>query len=191
MWKRALDVTCCIAALPLLVVVTCALTVVMMLFSKGPVLFRQRSIGYMGRSFGAYRFRTMHAARRKHAPQIPGEDLNAQAGTARLIPGGSFLRSSGLVDLPQIVNVLRGEMSIVGLRPCCDFDDPSRAAAHRNDLAAVPGLTGVWRLAGENSANSDEAIRWEKAYFSNLSFFGDLKVIALSLFAIFRFRRTA
>jgi lipopolysaccharide/colanic/teichoic acid biosynthesis glycosyltransferase len=137
----------------------------------------------MGRSFGAYRFRTMHAARRKEAQQIPGGE------PARLIPGGSFLRSSGLVDLPQIVNVLRGEMSIVGLRPCCDFDDPFRAASHWNDLAAVPGLTGVWRLAGENAASCDESIRWEKAYFSNLSLFGDLKVIALSFFALFRFRR--
>jgi exopolysaccharide production protein ExoY len=185
------DVTCCIAALPFLVAVTCTLMVIAKLFSSGPVLFRQRSVGYMGRSFGAYRFRTMDAAPSTSgiAQQIFGLNSGAQTAVARLIPGGHFLRASGLVDLPQVVNVLRGEMSIVGLRPCCDFDGSRRSVAPVNDLAAIPGITGVWRLAGENSTSRNASRQSDKPHFSNFSFFGDLKVIALSLLAIVRTRR--
>src|SRR5688500_8617584 len=142
-WKRVLDVTCCIAALPLLLVVTCVITIVTHVSSPGPVLFRQKTIGYLGRSFGAYRFRTMHVVASCVPEQMPNVDLGHQPETTLSIPGGRFLRTSGLVDLPQIVNVLRGEMSIVGLRPCSDLDSTSRGVAHHSDLAAVPGLTGL------------------------------------------------
>ena len=183
-WKRVLDVTCCITALPLLLVATCVITAITHLRSRGPVVFRQKSIGYLGRSFGAYRFRTMHVVASSVPQQIPNSRHQTESTVS--IPGGRFLRASGLVDLPQIVNVLRGEMSIVGLRPCSDLESTSRGAGQRNDLAAVPGLTGLWRLAGENETRRDESARWEETYFANLSFASDLKIIAQSLLAIFR-----
>ena len=155
-WKRLLDLICCIAALPLLGFLTFVFMLLAKLSSRGPVFYRQRHAGCMGRSFGAYRFRTMRTAPRAATPDHRVHSL--------LIPGGRFLRSSGLADLPQIVNVLRGEMSFVGPRPCDELPDGPRAAGQRVDLFVVPGVTGAWRLARNNPAQREATAQWEQTY---------------------------
>jgi exopolysaccharide production protein ExoY len=188
-WKRVLDVTCCIAALPLFASVTLVFAVLVKLSSNGPILFRQQSAGCLGRSVGVYRFRTMRIASHAVSESIAGsESPRSQRDMTLLIPGGHLLRATGLVDLPGIVNVLRGEMSIVGLRPCSAASGETLAAEHRSNLAAVPGLTGMWRLACMSHATDDEALRWEQSYVANMSFKSDLKVITRTLLAMFGLR---
>jgi exopolysaccharide production protein ExoY len=189
-WKRVLDVTCCIAVLPLLAIVTLVVAVLVRFSSNGPIFFRQINTGCMGRTFGAYRFRTMRIAKQTGAKSEANRgSTHTQARADLLIPGGHFLRSTGLVDLPQIVNVLRGEMSIVGLRLCSAASVESWCAEHQNNLAAVPGLTGAWRLARMNRTSPDDAIRWEQNYVANMSFISDLKVIGRTMIAMLGFRR--
>jgi lipopolysaccharide/colanic/teichoic acid biosynthesis glycosyltransferase len=180
-WKRVLDVSCCIAALPLLGIVTLVFAIIGVLFARGPVFFRQRNVGCLGRVYGAFRFRTMQVAK---ASTPDSESQPHQSEPTRLIPGGRFLRTSGLVDLPQIVNVLRGEMSVVGLRPCSESQDKMRDPAQRTDFAAVPGLTGLWRIAGESQIRCDEGICWERTYAAKMSFGSDLRMIGRTLLAI-------
>jgi lipopolysaccharide/colanic/teichoic acid biosynthesis glycosyltransferase len=189
-WKRVLDVTCCIALLPLFAIVTLVVATLLRFFSNGPILYRQKHTGCMGYTFGAYRFRTMRLAQ-----QSIGESVSRRTSAQhesqgdRLIPGGRFLRSSGLVDLPQIVNVLRGEMSMVGLRPCSPASGDSWSAEHQSNLAAVPGLTGIWRLARMSRASADDAVRWERNYAANMSLASDLKVIGQTTIAMLGFHR--
>ena len=189
-WKRVLDVTCCLALLPFLALVTLAVAAVVRISSNGPIFFRQKSTGCLGHGFGLYRYRTMRLAPASEADSVskstaPQDQLRSDL----LIPGGHFLRSSGLVDLPQIVNVLRGEMSIVGLRPCSAASGESWSAEQKNNLAAVPGLTGIWRLAHLSRASAEDAVRWEQNYAANMSFMSDLKVIGQTMIAMFGFRR--
>src|SRR5687768_2308318 len=109
-WKRALDIVFSIAALPLLGLLAGMFSVVSWGRSRGPVFYRQEHVGCMGRSFRIYRFRTMRTSSGR-------ADHSKTGASSLLIPGGGILRASGLADLPQIVNVLRGEMSLVGPRP--------------------------------------------------------------------------
>src|ERR1044071_6236378 len=109
-WKRPFDVCCGIAALPLLGLLSFGFGIVALTLSRGPVFFCQEKIGYKGRRIRLYRFRTMHV---RSSATIEW----SRRGALALIPGGQFLRDSGLARLPQVINVLRGEMSVVGPRP--------------------------------------------------------------------------
>jgi len=150
--------------------------------SRGPVFYRQQHVGCMGRSFRIYRFRTMRTS-------SVGADRSKARANSLLIPGGGLLRASGLADLPQIVNVLRGEMSLVGPRPSPAVLDDARLTGQRNALHAVPGMTGAWRLVGENATQRDAATRWETTYPERMSLGADLRIIVRTLFALFFLRR--
>ena len=166
LWKRGFDLVCCVAALPFLGLLTLVFALIAKASSPGPVLYRQRHVGAMGRVFGVYRFRTMRLA------------TGDSTATGMMLLGGRLLRASGLADLPQIVNVLRGEMSFVGPRPSPDLVERSRESAHT--LHAVPGITGAWRLKGSNAG---ESVRWEQRYADHMSLGGDLVIIVRTLVA--------
>jgi lipopolysaccharide/colanic/teichoic acid biosynthesis glycosyltransferase len=158
--------------------------------SPGPILFRQERVGWRGRRFHLYKFRTMSvgadtAVHRSYVRQLmasnaPMVKLDARRD-ARLIPGGRWLRASGLDELPQLINVLRGEMSLVGPRPCLpgEFDHvaPTEGGA-RSD--AVPGLTGLWQVSGKNRTTFQEMIRLDVHYARHVSLLLDLKIIVLT-----------
>lgn len=185
-WKRAIDITCCLVALPLLALTTLVAAVITKCFSPGPILFRQERIGYRGRRFSLFKFRTMHSSvsgvtHQAHFEQlmksnVPMQKLDAR-GDARLIPGGWLLRASGLDELPQIINVLRGDMSIVGPRPCIAYEYERYSSWQRNRLESVPGLTGLWQVSGKNRTTFDEMIRLDIRYAEKLSFFSDVAII--------------
>ena len=129
-WKRAVDIAFCLAALPVFAVVSLVLTIVMKLTSPGPIFFRQERVGYKTRKFRCYKFRTMivnaddtiHQRHCTNLMQSNAPMAKMDAGRdARVIPGGWLLRASGLDELPQIINVFRGDMSLVGPRPCLRF----------------------------------------------------------------------
>jgi lipopolysaccharide/colanic/teichoic acid biosynthesis glycosyltransferase len=185
-WKRGLDIACCLAALPFMAVAALWAALITTVTSPGPILFRQERVGLRGRKFYLYKFRTMHvsantASHRAHFVQLmkantPMQKLDQQ-GDRRLIPGGWLLRATGLDELPQIINVLRGEMSIVGPRPCIPYEYECYTDEQRRRLESMPGLTGLWQVSGKNRTTFDEMIQLDVAYASRRSLATDLSII--------------
>lgn len=192
-WKRAVDIICCLAALPFFVICTLFASILTAIASPGPVFFRQERVGYLGRRFKLYKFRTMHisadvSTHQAHFTQlmrsnVPMQKLDGK-GDSRLIPGGWLLRASGLDELPQIINVLRGEMSLVGPRPCIPYEYAQYSTAQRERFTAVPGLTGLWQVSGKNRTTFDEMIRLDVQYAHRKSLGLDLKIIFRTLPAL-------
>ena len=106
------------------------------------------------------------------------------AGDPRLIRGGRLLRSLGLDELPQLLNVLRGEMSLVGPRPCLPYEYAKYLPRHRERCRTLPGLTGLWQTSGKNNTTFEEMIDLDVHYADHKSLLMDLKILALTLPAI-------
>ncbi|MGH7945050.1 MAG: sugar transferase [Opitutaceae bacterium] len=192
-WKRALDVSCCMVALPFLALGTFWAFLITTIAARGPIFFRQERVGYRGRRFLLYKFRTMHvtasaAPHQAHfshlmTSNVPMQKLDAR-GDTRLIPGGWLLRASGFDELPQVINVLKGEMSIVGPRPCIPYEYERYSEAQRDRLNSVPGLTGLWQVSGKNRTTFDEMVRLDIAYAQRRSLLTDLWIILRTLPAL-------
>ncbi len=106
------------------------------------------------------------------------------AGDKRLIPGGSILRVLGVDELPQLINVLRGDMSLVGPRPCTPYEFDLFLPRHKRRCEAPPGLTGLWQISGKNRTTFEEMINLDLYYAEHMSFWFDLKIIVLTIPAI-------
>ena len=192
-WKRAMDIGCCVAALPILAVTTLFVSVLTAATSPGPIFFQQERVGHRGRRFKILKFRTMHAtaetaSHRAHFAElvrsnVPMQKMDAK-GDSRLITGGWLLRATGLDELPQIINVLRGEMSIVGPRPCIPYEYEQYSARQRERFASVPGLTGLWQVSGKNRTTFDEMVRLDVEYARTQSPLLDLKIMAKTVPAL-------
>jgi exopolysaccharide production protein ExoY len=188
-WKRSLDVMLCLTAMPLLAITTLVVALLMASSAPGPIFFRQERIGFMGRRFRLYKFRTMHvgadtSGHQAHLARLmksdsPMQKLDAK-GDSRLIPLGWLIRASGLDELPQIINVLKGEMSIVGPRPCIPYEYEGYSAQQRKRFHSVPGLTGLWQISGKNRTTFDRMVKLDIQYTSRKSLFLDLKIIVLT-----------
>jgi lipopolysaccharide/colanic/teichoic acid biosynthesis glycosyltransferase len=192
-WKRSIDLACCLLALPFLALLTLVMTIVMKLVAPGPVFFRQERIGCMGRHFWIYKFRTMYVGADTHGHQsyfkeligtnAPMVKLDAR-GDARLIPGSWFLRASGLDELPQVINVLLGEMSVVGPRPCIPTEYAAYLPWQRQRCEPMPGLTGLWQVSGKNRTTFEEMVRLDISYAERKSWWLDTKIILLTIPAL-------
>ncbi len=191
--RRTMDLVGCVLALPLLCVTILVMVAITRLVSPGPVIFRQRRIGQHGREFMLFKFRTMHVGTGSTVHQDHFRELvNSNAPMikldarrdSRLLPGGRLLRASGLDELPQIVNVLRGEMSLVGPRPCLPTEFAHYLPAQRERVIAMPGLTGLWQVSGKNRTTFQEMIRLDIEYARNASLLLDLKIIFLTPFVL-------
>lgn len=185
-WKRGLDVGCCLIALPLLALAALWAFLITKIAAPGPIFFRQERVGLGGRRFLLYKFRSMQVSasvstHQAHFSQLmksnaPMQKLDSR-GDTRLIPGGWLLRASGLDELPQIINVFRGEMSIVGPRPCIPYEYEQYSEWERNRLNSVPGLTGLWQVSGKNRTSFEQMVGFDIAYGETLSFWEDLRII--------------
>jgi lipopolysaccharide/colanic/teichoic acid biosynthesis glycosyltransferase len=185
-WKRIFDITCTTLAAPLWLPLILMVMVLIRITSRGPIFYRQERVGFRRRHFMLFKFRTMHvdAETRTHERYFadlmrngrPMKKLD-ESGDSRLIPGGRFLRASGLDELPQIFNILRGEMSLVGPRPClpCEFDRYERWQQER--VNALPGLTGQWQVNGKNDTTFREMVVLDLFYVRNMSPWRDLGII--------------
>jgi lipopolysaccharide/colanic/teichoic acid biosynthesis glycosyltransferase len=161
--------------------------------SDGPVLFKQERIGYRGRSFMCLKFRTMvvgadNRVHREHLKGLIGSnspmtkmDLH---GDERLIPLGLLLRVTGLDELPQIINVLRGEMSLVGPRPCLRYEYDQYLPWQKERFNALPGLTGLWQVSGKNRTTFDEMMHLDIRYGRSQSLWLDMKIILKTIPAL-------
>lgn len=171
--------------------------------SRGPILFRQERVGMDGRIFLCYKFRSMFADadenvhREAYEKNIAGDD-EANAGSddkpvfgkvkndARVTGIGKFLRRSSLDELPQLLNVLTGDMSVVGPRPPIPYEVEAYELWHRRRLDMKPGITGLWQVSGRNRLSFDEMVRIDIYYIENWSLWLDLKIILLTLPAVLR-----
>jgi lipopolysaccharide/colanic/teichoic acid biosynthesis glycosyltransferase len=193
LWKRLLDLLCILLTAPVWLPVMLLLGILIKIVSPGPSLFRQERIGCQGKPFTIFKFRTMvvnadTGVHQGHLNQlmdsnVPMKKLDA-AGDPRLIPCGLMIRSLGLDELPQIFNVIRGEMSLVGPRPCVPYEYMNYSPQHRRRLEAVPGLTGLWQVSGKNRTTFEEMVNFDIHYSKNKSLLLDLKIIFKTIPAI-------
>ena len=162
--------------------------------SSGPVLFVQERVGHGGKKFKFYKFRTMTVDNNDEAHRnftenfIKGRvmDNGSSQGDRevfkiaedpRVTSVGKFLRKTSLDELPQFINVLRGEMSLVGPRPPIDYEINHYQEWHKKRLLAKPGLTGLWQVSGRSSVPFDEMVMLDLYYYENWSLLLDLKII--------------
>jgi lipopolysaccharide/colanic/teichoic acid biosynthesis glycosyltransferase len=187
--KRALDVGVAAGALLLLLPVLALVALLVRASSPGPVVLRQRRVGRGGRPFALLKFRTMYdgsdpAAHREYYRRLVGGRAPAVGGTfklaadPRVTPVGRRLRRLSLDELPQLVNVLRGEMSLVGPRPPLPYEVELYDARARRRLAAPPGLSGLWQVSGRNRLNFEQMVELDLAYIARWSFWLDLAIVA-------------
>jgi exopolysaccharide biosynthesis polyprenyl glycosylphosphotransferase len=169
--KRTFDVVSAIAlsllAAPFLVV----LAILVHLDSPGPVLFRQERVGRDGRPFMMYKFRSMHPDAQTYA--VSPNALN----DPRVTRIGRFLRRSSLDEVPQLINVFKGEMSLVGPRPEMHFIARQHGPAHRQRLKVPPGITGLWQLSADRAFHIHENIQYDLYYIRHRSFLMDLAIL--------------
>ena len=189
--KRVLDVAVSVAGLALLSPLLLAVAVAVRLDSPGHVLFRQKRVGADEKVFICYMFRSMQ--RDAEVRQAGLEDLNEAEGPVfkirydpRVTRVGRLLRRWSIDELPQLVNVLKGEMSLVGPRPLPVRDFLKMEESHKRRLGAVPGMTGYWQTSGRSDLSFEEMVRLDLYYIENWSLSFDLKIILKTLGAVLR-----
>lgn len=190
-----MDLLFILVSLPAVLLISAGLALLIKIGSPGPVLFHQKRVGHRGREFTCYKFRTMRVnaetdSHRAHTRQLiqsqaPMVKLDAKRDP-RLIPFGSLLRSTGLDELPQLWNVLVGDMSLVGPRPCIPYEYELYEPWQRQRLNAVPGLTGLWQVSGKNRTTFEQMVHLDIEYSTRLSFWLDVKIILKTLPALWQ-----
>jgi exopolysaccharide production protein ExoY len=195
LWKRTLDVGFILLSAPVVVPVMAFIALFIKLVSRGPVLFKQERVGYKGTRFTCYKFRSMkvnadvkgHQAHTTHLikkSDIPMIKMDT-TGDSRLIPFGSLLRASGLDELPQLLNVWKGDMGLVGPRPCVPYEYEQYLPWQKQRFNVVPGLTGLWQVSGKNLTTFNEMINLDIYYGQHASPWLDIKIIFKTIPALF------
>jgi exopolysaccharide biosynthesis polyprenyl glycosylphosphotransferase len=187
--KRTFDLVLSTISLIVLSPVMLAIAIAIRLSSRGPAIYRSVRPGMAGKPFYCFKFRTM----RDHADQIQDdlESLNEQSGALfkirqdpRLTPVGRYLRRFSLDELPQLVNVIRGEMSLVGPRPLPMRDFERLEEWHKKRYLVLPGITGLWQVSGRSELDFDELVRLDFLYLERWSIFLDLSILLKTIPAV-------
>ncbi|HWC87273.1 MAG TPA: sugar transferase [Solirubrobacteraceae bacterium] len=187
--KRTFDLVLSTALLVLLSPVLLASAIAVKLSSRGPVIYHSTRPGMAGRPFGCFKFRTM----RVHADQVQAdlESLNEATGALfkirqdpRLTPVGRLLRRFSFDELPQLVNVIRGEMSLVGPRPLPMRDFERLEEWHKKRYLVLPGITGLWQVSGRSELDFDDLVRLDFLYLERWSVFLDLVIMLKTIPAV-------
>lgn len=191
-WKRIFDFLVIAVSAPLWLPLMIFLVVAVKVVSPGPVFYRQWRVGYRGRHFRILKFRSMKVNARTETHETHVEQLiqsnrpmtKMDAGDSRMIPGGWVLRASGLDELPQIFNVIKGEMSLVGPRPCIPREFDCYKPEQKRRVEAPPGLTGLWQVNGKNRLTFTQMIELDLQYTDHMSLGLDMKIILRTVPAI-------
>ena len=201
LWKRSMDILGALLGLILLSPVFLLVSALIKIMSPGPVFFKQERVGYGGKQFNFWKFRTMKvnadtSAHRQYFAGLINGAKDAEGGSdqpmakldddnPQIIPFGRILRKSCLDELPQLINVLCGDMSLVGPRPPIPYEVEEYVRWHKGRFDSVPGMTGLWQVSGKNRLTFKEMVRLDIRYSKNLSFFSDLKILMMTPIAIF------
>jgi lipopolysaccharide/colanic/teichoic acid biosynthesis glycosyltransferase len=191
-WKHLLDLACIWLTFPLWLTVMALVSTWILLASPGPLLYRQERIGYRGRRFMILKFRTMkinvetqiHEGYFERLMQSDCPMTKLDCHDVRLIRGARILRALGLDELPQLFNVIRGEMSLVGPRPCTPHELERYQPAQKGRVNAPPGLTGYWQVNGKNKTTFNEMITMDLLYAEKMSLWMDFAIMLRTPFAI-------
>ena len=193
--KRAFDLVASAAALVVLspVFLTCAAMI--KLNSRGPVLFRQRRVGRGDERFEVLKFRSMYVDAEDHKSAVASMNFHGGGNEngmfkikedPRVTRVGRLLRRTSLDELPQLINVLKGDMSLVGPRPLIENEDRQVEGRYRRRLSSSPGLTGPWQIHGRSEIPFEEMINLDYLYVTNWSLWGDVKLMLRTVNAIVR-----
>jgi exopolysaccharide biosynthesis polyprenyl glycosylphosphotransferase len=204
-FKRVIDIIGSSLAILLLSPVFCFISLLIMSTSKGPVLFRQERLGQFGKKFIFLKFRSMHVdcddtIHREYIKKLITENKPSEEKSdgiqgpvykirndPRITPVGAFLRKTSLDELPQFLNVLKGEMSLVGPRPAIPYELENYHIWHRYRLLKVkPGITGLWQVIGRSSTTFDEMVRLDLKYIQEWSLWLDFKILLLTPWAVIK-----
>jgi lipopolysaccharide/colanic/teichoic acid biosynthesis glycosyltransferase len=199
-----MDVMGSVSALLVLAPVFVAVALAIRFSSKGPILFRQRRVGHLGKPFNLLKFRSMYvnndaSIHREYVKKLVAGKAEKQSANGngngngvykltsdpRITCVGAFLRRSSLDELPQFINVLMGEMSLVGPRPPLPYEVEDYAVWHRRRLLeAKPGITGLWQVNGRNRIAFDDMVRLDLMYAKTWSPWLDLKILLRTPLAV-------
>jgi exopolysaccharide biosynthesis polyprenyl glycosylphosphotransferase len=186
--KRTFDVVFAVVGLIILSPLFLALSFLIMLTSSGPIFFKQTRIGKNGKPFQFFKFRSMYVSngedeeRKKMMIDFMKNESNNGADTkvinaGRLTPIGKFIRKTSLDELPQLFNVIKGDMSLVGPRPCLPYEFKEYDSWQKRRVSVLPGCTGVWQVSGRSSVSFTDSIVLDLYYVNNMSPWLDLKLI--------------
>jgi lipopolysaccharide/colanic/teichoic acid biosynthesis glycosyltransferase len=180
--KRGFDILVSLSALLLLWPILAVIAIAIRLDSKGPALFKQQRAGKDGKPFVFYKFRTMKVDVDPFGPSPKSGD------DPRLTKVGGFLREYSLDELPQLLNILRGDMSIVGPRPLYLSQIPEWSTRQRKRLLVKPGLTGLAQISGRAEITLEEKIELDVKYVETASLLADVKIMLMTIARVLRRR---
>jgi exopolysaccharide biosynthesis polyprenyl glycosylphosphotransferase len=190
--KNLLDRVAAFLGLLVLTPVLAAIAISIRLSDPGPVFFRQPRVGHEGRTFRVWKFRTMYIDAEERKASLKELELNESDGMLfkmkddpRIFPMGQRLRATSLDELPQLINVLKGEMSLVGPRPL-PADDGDYLGDVRRRLLVRPGITGLWQVSGRSDLSWDESVRLDLYYVDNWSLTYDLSILWRTIWVVLR-----
>ncbi|MBN2009068.1 sugar transferase [candidate division KSB1 bacterium] len=204
--KRMVDIIGAIIGLVLLGIPMLGIALLIKFTSNGPILFRQRRAGYLGRMFTFRKFRTMEcntddSIHKEYVSKLIKDELTGlNQGTddepvykivndPRVTRIGRLLRKTSFDELPQFFNVLKGDMSLVGPRPPIPYEvDQYKQWHYRRLLEVKPGITGLWQVMGRDKARFNDIVRYDIQYIENWSLLLDFKIILKTFIVIFHFK---
>ncbi len=192
LYKRIVDYVFGIAGFCMLCLMYPFVATAIKLDSPGPVFFKQKRVGRNGRIFNIYKFRTMHVDAEERKRELEaGNEMNGfmfkMQNDPRITRVGRFLRRTSLDEFPQFINVIKGEMSLVGTRPPTLDEVRQYEPWHRRRISMKPGITGLWQVSGRNSINDfNQVVKLDLQYIDQWRFLNDLKIIVLTLWVVMK-----
>ena len=193
--KRVLDIALTLVALVFISIIMIVTAVAIWIDTPGPIIFRQRRIGLNGKEFDLYKFRSMHHNSGSSVHQeaaarfIRGDVINSTDASmpyklgadSRITRVGKFIRKTSIDELPQLWNVLKGDMSLVGPRPPIRYEVELYSPHDLQRLAGMPGLTGIWQVYGRGRVTFQEMVEQDIAYLQTQSLIYDVKLMILTV----------
>ncbi|MDT7586499.1 MAG: hypothetical protein QOC67_5926 [Pseudonocardiales bacterium] len=195
--RRVVDLTVAILGLLVLAIPLIVIGMMIRWTSVGPALFQQQRVGFGGRTFTMYKFRTMHTGvgdemlRALIAAELRGEDTSIDGSykldsDPRVTGVGAFLRATSLDELPQLLNVLVGDMSLVGPRPCLEWEAQMFPAEFRPRFSVRPGITGLWQVSGRSAMGTLEMLHLDLTYVRTRNLISDISILVRTLPSVLR-----
>lgn len=196
-WKRSMDIIGSAIGLLILSPLLLFVAVMIKLVSHGPIFFAQERIGKSRRIFKLLKFRSMKvdndvAVHREYLKELINGDGNGDKPMVkmesddRIFPFGRFIRKTCLDELPQLINVFKGDMSLVGPRPCIPYEAEDYLRWHARRFDITPGMTGLWQVSGKNRTTFKEMIRLDIKYAVELTFWLDIMILFKTPFVVFK-----
>lgn len=191
-FKRIFDVVMSVFALVLLSPVYLIIAIIIKCDSRGPVFYKHHRVGKNGKSFDMYKFRSMVPDADKKLDELP-DDLKKEfeenykiTDDPRITKVGKFLRKTSLDELPQFLNVIKGDISLVGPRPIVEMELEKYGENKDKFLSVIPGITGYWQANGRSDVTYEKRMELELYYVDNASFWLDIVILFKTVFAVFK-----